>query len=451
MKKIVLAFLTVALTMPAPAVAATVSGGASIVYTAAPGEENALQIDFDGGALLLSEAVGVPMTASGSCVEGLFETVECPVLPTQVDLGDGNDSFQGGPTGDTVSGGPGDDSLWGFHGNDTLAGGEGNDSLEGTEPSGPVLEPNGADVLIGGPGFDRAGYGNPFGGEGRSGGTMISLDGLANDGAPGEGDNFASDLEHLVGGAGPDTIVGDEAANQIDGGFGNDTLSGRGGNDTLDGAPGDDQLNGESGDDSIEGGEGHDAVDGGSGMDALFGDNAECLFADCGTGNDRIQARDGVADTVGCGLGADVATVDGIDNVLPFPQACETVDRQTATSPNVKQPQKVKSGKGRQSLGEALRKGLKVAVKCPARCSIRVTALVDRPTARRYRIAKSKTTAARGSGALKKKGTKTVRAKFTRKAKKGLAKAKRVKLTVKVRTKVGKRSKTATRKMTLKR
>ena len=42
---------------------------------------------------------------------------------------------------------------------------------------------------------------------------MLSLDGVANDGASGEGDNV--DTENLTGGTGVDELVGDAGANHI--------------------------------------------------------------------------------------------------------------------------------------------------------------------------------------------------------------------------------------------
>ena len=41
-------------------------------------------------------------------------------------------------------------------------------------------------------------------------------------------------------------------------------------------------------------------------------------------GNDQIRARDGVAEQVNCGIGADTAQVDAGDVVDP---SCESVDR----------------------------------------------------------------------------------------------------------------------------
>lgn len=61
----------------------------------------------------------------------------------------------------------------------------------------------------------------------------VSLDGVANDGEPGEGDNNAADVEQIIGGRGNDTLRGNDLAN---------TLRGDGGNNSLIGGLGDDLL-----------------------------------------------------------------------------------------------------------------------------------------------------------------------------------------------------------------
>ncbi|HEY9802154.1 MAG TPA: tandem-95 repeat protein [Leptolyngbyaceae cyanobacterium] len=63
-----------------------------------------------------------------------------------VDLGGGDDTFNGGVGSDNVSGGDGNDSLFGGDGNDKLDGGLGDDVLVGGK---------GRDLLIGGAGKDR--------------------------------------------------------------------------------------------------------------------------------------------------------------------------------------------------------------------------------------------------------------------------------------------------------
>ena len=71
----------------------------------------------------------------------------------------------------------------------------------------------------------------------------------------------------------------------------------------------DDTIDGGAGNDRVEGGIGHDTITGGPGKDALFGegDGNYCGIYECKIpfGNDTIDARDGEADQVDCGVGTD--------------------------------------------------------------------------------------------------------------------------------------------------
>jgi hypothetical protein len=165
---------------------------------------------------------------------------------------------------EVLTGTPGRDSMYGRAGNDILLGNAGDDELDG----GP-----GADKISGGPGRDAVSYEGPA--------VEVTLDNVANDGAPGEGDNVLMDVEDVYGTEGPDGMIGDGAAN------------------TLDGNGGDDQIVG------------------GPGVDGLFG----------GEGDDRIYSRDGSADRVDCGPGFDTANVDARDTVVN----CEVVGRAPTT------------------------------------------------------------------------------------------------------------------------
>lgn len=96
----------------------------------------------------------------------------------------------------------------------------------------------------------------------------------------------APDLDDaLYGGAGDDTIHGDQ---------GNDSLFGGADDDALYGGAGDDRLDGGSGQDRLYGGAGNDTLYGGAGDDLLFG----------GDGHDTFHL-DGGADTAAGGLGRD--------------------------------------------------------------------------------------------------------------------------------------------------
>lgn len=249
----------------------------------------------------------------------------------------GDDELRGHAGDDTLEGGEGSDKLWGEDGNDIVLGQGGNDRLrgdagndavdggDGDDQVGTDDAGGGADDLRGGAGFDYADFIT------HAGGVTVTLDDVANDGAPGEGDNVHSDFERLYATPGNDTIVGTERKDEIDGGIGDDTIRGAGGDDVLSGGSGADQVLGEAGNDTLYGNDGDDRVDGGAGRDSIFGDYSNCSSWSCSAGNDTLLARDGEGDAVNCGAGADVATVDAIDTVSQDGfMLCETLDRAAA-------------------------------------------------------------------------------------------------------------------------
>jgi Ca2+-binding RTX toxin-like protein len=187
----------------------------------------------------------------------------------------------------------GDDGLGGGAGKDRLIGGLGNDRLNGN---------TGPDEIDGQEGNDIVSYSD------RSAGVKVTIDQVANDGEPREGDSVTASVENVEGGAGNDEIV-----DQV--GAGNAFL-GRGGNDKLIGGPGEDQtLVGGPGDDSIDGGAGNDMLFGGDGFDSLKGD----------TGNDLLFGEAGSLDTLDGGPGADVLSGgDGFD-IVSYQSATQRV------------------------------------------------------------------------------------------------------------------------------
>jgi Ca2+-binding RTX toxin-like protein len=106
--------------------------------------------------------------------------------------------------------------------------------------------------------------------------------------------NLVASVKNIRGGAGDDTLIGDNRANIIWGGAGNDT---------IDGAYGNDALYGEAGDDNIRGGPDSNAsspattdddyINGGTGTNHLYG----------GDGLDTIDSSLGASDVVDCGAG----------------------------------------------------------------------------------------------------------------------------------------------------
>jgi hypothetical protein len=109
-------------------------------------------------------------------------------------------------------------------------------------------------------------------------------------------------IDGLTGGPRADALAGGAARDSLDGGRGADCLSGGAGPDALSGGPGDDRLLAGSGDDQLLPGAGADRIRAGRGDDLVF-------------------ARDGVAETVRCGPGRDLASADE-DDVM---RGCERV------------------------------------------------------------------------------------------------------------------------------
>jgi Ca2+-binding RTX toxin-like protein len=359
--------------------AATVSSdGGTLVYTAAPGEFNALTLDVDSqGRLEIGDNVSVTINGADCFNDAPSGFTKC-TMPARVraDLGDlddfsyfgsswttgvaveidggaGKDELKGyagngAPVAQVLDGGPGNDILNGAEGNDTLRGGDGDDELIGGAgddqldggAGSDLLEPDqfadpGNDVVDGGPGVDKVvDWFDPSTTVSHPA-LNVSFDGVANDGRPGESDNVINveKVESHVngtftGGPGDDDIfvianVG-EGPSTINGGAGNDLLRGHDHQETIDGGPGDDTVEGGLGDDVLKGGPGRDTIHG----DATS-DTCGIYYCKVAYGNDTIDARDGEIDSVDCGEGQDHVTADAADVVAPD---CEQVDRGSAPS-----------------------------------------------------------------------------------------------------------------------
>ena len=98
--------------------------------------------------------------------------------------------------------------------------------------------------------------------------------------------------DHLIGGAGNDTIRGEIGDDSLQGRGGDDLIFGGDGNDWLDGGSGDDTIYGGQGDDSIGGGPGSDLIFGGSGSNAIWGGRGNDIIYG-GSGNDTIHGIEG--------------------------------------------------------------------------------------------------------------------------------------------------------------
>jgi len=164
----------------------------------------------------------------------------------------------------------------------------------------------------------------------------VSLNGVADDGRAGEGDDVAG-IERYIGYIAGTHVLTDGAedwqvwANLSSSGEVS-TVRALGGNDRVVGQDGAEDIDGGAGDDYLEGGKGHDTLTGGPGKDVIFGDETDgscnALYVETCVrfGNDVIQAADGEVDQIDCGPGADRAVVDAGDVVAAN---CELVERAT--------------------------------------------------------------------------------------------------------------------------
>lgn len=160
----------------------------------------------------------------------------------------------GGPGGDTLNGYGGADDLQGGEGNDILDGGDGPDQLHGGDGDDRLDGGLGADLISGGTGRDTVSY------DESPQAVAVSLNGVADDGQPGEGDNVLDDLEIVIGSPANDTLIAGPFAVELHGGPGDDTLIGSPQADLLVGGDGNDTLDGAGGPDVLAGGDGLDTV-----------------------------------------------------------------------------------------------------------------------------------------------------------------------------------------------
>ena len=328
----------VPLLLAAPAQAGTVTAGLGLVYTAADGEANVLTIARSGDDIVFTETGGAPIGESAAtCEPAAGNAVRCAAVPApagiDVSLGDGDDQLKLGAVGGAVRahadggagadrldaaaatgyvelhGGADGDRLFAGTGESDLTGGPGADTLTGG-PDGALTAylmgagADGADLVLGGAGFDVAGYAQ------RTAPLALSANGVADDGEAGEGDNLAPAVERLEGGAGADRLAASAAVDA-----------------ELSGGPGRDELTGGPRDDLLAGGDGDDALAGGAGDDLAAPSDAIAAPGEGGAGPGENEGSevDGGADTFSGGDGFDTlsyatrvapvaATLDGQAN-----------------------------------------------------------------------------------------------------------------------------------------
>ena len=357
------------------------------------------------------DEVGVPATIDGGAGADVLRAEVFSTLPSRLVGAAGNDKLTGGGGVDVLDGGDGADELNGRDDRDQVLGGPGSDKLQG---DGHNVDPA-ADLIDGGDGYDV--IESEWSGPSEPGDPVsVTLAGGADDGRPGEGDEVrgVEKLDLFV----PGVFTGTEGPDYIDVHQREESsrFIGLGGDDRLEGSDGDDQLDGGAGADLLDGGYGHDRITGGPGADVIHGDVAggECGIVYCKLpyGNDTIEARDGAADQVDCGVGADVVNADPGDTVAPD---CETVNRGGGGDRPAGSPLQMTFAK--TSLRTALKKGLKVQVATPRSGLVKLAGK------------RSSKVLARGAAVVP-GGLTTVRLEFTRAARRSLARARRARLAV---------------------
>ena len=304
MRTVFLCITALVMLAPASAQAATLTlDNGTLTYTASAGRVNSVTVGAALGAVtvvvgdndLLSPhpgacapVIGVPGDSGFSCpnvarvvvnagdLNDSISATDSVTVPVTLNGEAGDDDLAGGSAGDILTGGEGQDRLTGGDGDDALDGGAGDDVLEGE---------GGGDVLTGAAGVDtvryRAASATPR--------VTVTLDGVANDGVPGENDAVAPNVENVavVGlrfGVPPlETVIVPEATT-LTGDAGPNELTADDGDDTLVGAAGNDILTAYGGDDTIDTRDGFlDRVHCGTGTDSVTADTLDLVDADCET------------------------------------------------------------------------------------------------------------------------------------------------------------------------
>ena len=192
-----------------------------LTFTAGAAQDNNVLVRHVGTSLRVADSLA-SITAGAGCTAFSASEVTCPadgINAVALLGGDGSERLRANTSLPTaIDGGSGSDVLIGGSGADLIDGGEGNDVLIGNA---------GGDTLNGGDGSDTASYSE------RTAPVSLSLDSQPNDGETGEGDAINDDVERLIGGAGNDTLTGNDQNNVLIGNAGDDTLNGGDGNDTL--------------------------------------------------------------------------------------------------------------------------------------------------------------------------------------------------------------------------
>jgi len=199
--------------------------------------------------------------------------------------GDDDDTIQGGTGEDHIDAGYDDDSVDAGANDDTVVGNEGNDNIDGGD---------GDDVIYGGLDPNETYEVN---GVTYTGAQVNALYSITDDLDP----NTTNNNDSLVGGAGNDTIFGQDDEDTLEGGSGNDVLDGGIDDDTVIGGTGNDVMTGGEVDDTfVLDLAGNDTItDFGSGISGGINDDDQSNndFIDLSGSYDRLKdLRDDFAD-----------------------------------------------------------------------------------------------------------------------------------------------------------
>ena len=279
----------------APAEGAMVRAGGDDVFAGAEFREtepepNQVRMRVDRRAEGVSfRDLQSPITATRKCESVTADRADCAIAPRillflEVFTGEGEDkiisegrdryvgkafsfvSLRSGPGSDQVLGGRAGEAILPGPGDDHVEAGGGDDFIF-TESEG-----DGADHYDGGAADGDVSYAQ------RQTRTYADFDGVADDGATGEGDNLIN-IHGVTGGDAADTLIGDDLDNELMGGRGPDTLASAGGEDFIAGGPGGDEIDAGPGQDFIFdfGDPGVDDIDCGFGRDFVFADDHDDL------------------------------------------------------------------------------------------------------------------------------------------------------------------------------
>ncbi|ANP45730.1 peroxidase family protein [Candidatus Viadribacter manganicus] len=311
------------------------------------------RLSADGTSLTQPNATSQFVRATMTYIDGMGNLEVVTSDPMRVTVGGSSGAtFNGGADRDiiyglggvdTLNGGAGDDIIIGGLGSDNMSGGDGNDEFI-------YLIGDGADAFNGGAGFDALRITGTSGGETLNAvvfngalsrmqsGTLSSIEMVFVDLGGGiDTLSFASTLagsdvsvslllgmatgfsrvvgvENVTGGAGNDTLGGDDANNIIRGGAGNDAIFGGLGADTLLGEGGNDRFIASVGD-------GDDAYTGGAGVDTLdlsgtsAGANVNLITGLASSADIGADTLATIENIIG-GSGADVFVASTVRNIF---------------------------------------------------------------------------------------------------------------------------------------